>query len=385
MSIHLLFIGDLFIHEQDFLRFLNSHGYKVTVVNTSYWDLPKKVRGTEIEVENLYETSGIARKVFRRNSLGWFTKAGAYNLFGSTKLFNDKIKKIIRQADTDIIYGSWGSTSLPEMQTVKRLKLPAVYEFLSYPTYERLFAEKVENAFNYHVICNLDGRILPTEQMLNYLKNNFKIRSGKNIVFPELYSHQCYYQKRLPCLSDSDSEPHIVFIGKLLYGSDISSQFEEILRRHIHIHICETSDYTQVLLDSKHSGFFHTFREFDIPELLDGSFATFLTQFDACLVTYNSNKATTMSRLHNSVPNRFSFALTAGIPIIMPKGYLLGCEEIVSKNQVGFTYGNYDDMRDKLSNIDLMEYYRIKAIKNRNVLSLENNFAKIDAFLMNCI
>lgn len=383
MPIHLLFIGDLFIHEQDFLRFLDSRRYKLTVINTSYWELPKLIRGTKIEVENLYENSRIARKVFRRKSLGWFIKAGVYNLFGATRLFNSEIKKIIKHADVNLIYGSWGSTSLPEMQMVQKLELPIVYEFLSYQTYERYFAEKVENAFNAHVICSLYGRILPTERMLDYLKDNFKIYNGQNIVFPELYSQQCYYRKRLPRLSDSDSEPHVVFIGRLLYGSNISSQFEEILRRRIHIHICETSDYTQMFLNSKYGGFFHTFREFEMPELLDGSFATFMTQFDACLVTYNSDKATTMNRLHNSVPNRFSFALTAGIPIIMPKGYLLGCEEIVSKNQIGFTYGNYDDLIGTLSNIDLMEYYRNKAIENKKTCTLENNFEKIDTFLKN--
>lgn len=382
MPIHLLFIGGLFI--SDFLPFLNSHGYKVTIVNTSpYYTLPKRMAGTEIEVENLHNSS-VARKLLRGNA-GWLIKAGVYALFGSTRLFNNKVQRIIKQEDIQIIYGSWGSPCLPEMRMVQKLGLPLVYEFLTYPYYERFFLEKVENAYNNPIICGLDGRIVPTERMLNYLKNTFSIRGGENIVFPELYSEKSYYRKRLPRLSDSDCEPHIIFLGLSSYGSDISSQFEEILRRRIHVHVCETSDYAQMLRKSKLNGFFHTFREFDGTELHDGSFATFMTQFDACLVTYNSSKGTTMNRFYNSVPNRFSFAFTAGIPIIMPYGYLLGCEEIVSKNQTGFTYRNYDDLKDKLSNIDLMKYYRNNAIRNKKRCTLENNFEKIDAFLKNCV
>lgn len=384
MTIHLLFIGDLFIHKNDFLPFLNNHGYDVTVVETStVYTPPKRIAGTEIEVENLYN-SRLARRLFRGN-VGWFTKAGVYTLFGSTRLFSNRVQKIIKQKDIDIIYGSWGSPDLPEMRMVQELGLPVVYEFLAYPYFERFFLEKVENAFNNRTICRLDGRIVPTERMLNYLKSTFSIRYGENIVFPELYSEQCFYRKRLPRLSDSDCEPHIIFLGISSYGSEISSQFEEILRRRIHVHVCETSDYAKMLRKSKYNGFFHTFREFDEAELYCGSFATFMTQFDACLVTYNSSKGTTLNRIYNSVPNRFSFAFTGGIPIIMPYGYLLGCEEIVDKNQTGFTYRNYDDLKEKLSNIDLMAYYRNNAIRNKKIYTLENNFEKIDGFLKKCL
>jgi hypothetical protein len=139
------------------------------------------------------------------------------------------------------------------------------------------------------------------------------------------------------------------------------------------------------LLKSKHNGFFHTYRGFDHAKLLDGSFATFMTQFDACLVTNNFHERTTkLNRFHNSVPNRFSFACTGGIPIIMPQGYLLGCEEILRKNQAGFTYKNYDDLKNKLLNINLMKYHRNEAIKNKKTFTLESNFEKLDAFLKKC-
>jgi hypothetical protein len=105
-----------------------------------------------------------------------------------------------------------------------------------------------------------------------------------------------------------------------------------------------------------------------------------MTQFDACLVTYDFGRGTS-ARLCNSVPNRFSFALTAGIPLVMPQGYLKSCEDIINRHQTGFAYANCDELKKKLDSRDLMNAYQHNAIAKSNIFSLENNFEKIDEFL----
>jgi len=65
----------------------------------------------------------------------------------------------------------------------------------------------------------------------------------------------------------------------------------------------------------------------------------------------------------------------------MPRGYFGGCEEIVIKHQIGFTYTDYDDMYNKLNNQELMDYYRRKTAEKSEKFTLENNFQKIDTFL----
>ena len=65
----------------------------------------------------------------------------------------------------------------------------------------------------------------------------------------------------------------------------------------------------------------------------------------------------------------------------MPKGYLKGCEDIVNKNQIGFSYTNYKELYKKLINLDLMNEYKINAILKSKKFILENNFKKIDDFI----
>jgi hypothetical protein len=132
-------------------------------------------------------------------------------------------------------------------------------------------------------------------------------------------------------------------------------------------------------------GFIHSFNKFTYREIADGTFATFLTQFDACLVTYNFWGASGLSRFNNGIPSRFSIALLAGIPIVIPEGYLKGCEEIINKYQIGFEYKNYADLINKLSNESVLNYYQNNAIENTKLFSLENNFMKMDEFLKRVI
>jgi hypothetical protein len=119
--------------------------------------------------------------------------------------------------------------------------------------------------------------------MLGYMKNVFDIRHGKNLVFAECYPESFFYKKRLPRLSERDGQPHLIFIGMDVL--DIFSQIKEIIRRKIHVHVCDTEEASRLKYKT---GFLHTFRKFDYNQLFDGTFATFMTQFDACLVTYSA-------------------------------------------------------------------------------------------------
>lgn len=377
MAVRLLFLGELDIHARAFLPFLGRHCYKVSVINTSHWAFPQEIEGTDIPVYNLYENSKIRFLFLGR--LEWFRKASFYSLAKTNTKLTDRVGKVIKQEGIDLIYGCWGSHSLPELRLLQKFHVPIVYEFLTYPVNIYSFAVKIENIFNRSIINNLKGRVIATQRMLNYMKNVFGIHEGENIVFGECYSKKFFYRKRLPRLSERDGHPHLIFTGSDVYN--IFPQIEEIIRRKIHIHVCYTKGLKQRLQKLKFKSFIHTFKKFDYNELLNGTFATFMTQFDACLVTYNFRKASALDRFYNSIPNRFSFALTAGIPIVMPRGYLKGCEEMINKHRIGFTYTDYDDLKKKLSNEELMDYYKRNAVVKSKNFTLENNFKTIDKFL----
>jgi hypothetical protein len=381
VTVKLLFIGELDVHQTAFLPFLNDHGYEITVVNTSHWKFPGKVLGTAIPIHNLYEHSKM-RFLFD-GRMGWFRKAAFYSLAKRLKFTNCKIKPIIKQAGIDLIYGSWGSHSLPEIRSVQDFNVPTIYEFLTYPTNIVTLAEKAENTLNRHTINRLNGRVLATHRMLNYLKIIFGISHGKNLVFTECYSKHSFYKTRLARLSENADGSHVIFTGFNVH--EVLPQLETIMKKGIHVHVCETKGTKQMLKGLKFNRFCHTFKKFDCTNLLDGTFATFMTQFDACLVTYDFRKVSTLNRFFNGVPNRFSLALTAGIPIIMPKGYLKGCEDIITRHQIGFTYVGYDDLKGKLNQIKLMDNYRHNAIAKSKLFTLEHNFEKIDGFLKDCL
>jgi hypothetical protein len=378
MATNLLFIGELDIHERDFLPFLAAHGYNVTVINTSCPEFPRTTTGTDIPVYNLYENNRI-RFVFK-DSVGraWILKAASGGLLERVGFTFDKVGQILKKKEIDVIYGSWGSIGLPELRFIKKFDVPIIYEFLTYPVGFTKIVEKVENVLNRSIINALAGRIFASPRMLNYMENTFDLQHGSNIVFTESYSRKCFFQKRLPRLSDKDGEPHLVFLG--LDSYEIFPQIEEMLRRGIHIHICENIALEQRVRLSWYRDFCHVFKRTSGSALFDGSFATFRTQFDACLVTYDLNKSTS-ARLCNSIPNRFSFNIPAGIPFVMPQGYMKSCEDIVNRHGIGFAYTNYDDLKNNLSNKDLMNYYQHNASEKSSIFTLENNFEKIDKFL----
>ena len=391
MTVALLFLGQLTIQANAFLPYLSKNGYDVTALNTAPWYSPKKIEGTNIPVYNLYEGSKISSKL--KGQLDWFAKAGIYSVAKKLKLKNHRLKQIIDEADIDIIYGSWGSLSLPEIGMAQEFHVPTVYEFLTYPTTNIITSQKFENFFNRGIVNNLEGRVLSTKRMLSYMKKEFGLHNGENLVFMECYPEKFFFRKKLPLLSTLDGQPHVVFIG--MDVGDILPQIEAVASKRIHVHMCNPnqtgwnitpSDEGLNLNDEYiNSRFIHFFNRFTYEEIADGTFATFLTQFDACLVTYNFWNASGISRYNNSIPSRFSIGILAGIPIVIPKGYMNGCEEIIDEYQIGFEYETYSDLNQKIRNKNMLNYYQNRASENSKVFSLEKNFLKIADFLKRII
>lgn len=391
MTVALLFLGHLSMQAQAFIPYLSEHGYEVTVVNTEHLSFFTTIRGTNIPVINLYEESKI--RALSKSQPWRLTKSAIYSAAKNLKLKQGSLNRIIEDRSLQLIYGSWGSLGLPEFAFAQELNLPTVYEFLTYPCASSLLSQRIENFFNRQVINELDGRVFSTERMYRYMKNEFDIDCGENLVFMECYPEKFFYRKRLPLLSSFDGQPHIVFLG-MRARYEVLTQIEEIASRKIHVHICdlnqnfcEANTKEKPAYDNafKNSDFIHTFDMFTYREIRDGTFATFLTQFDAVLVTYNFWPASGLSKFDNSIPSRFSSALLAGIPIIIPKGYLKGCEEVLDKHQIGFTYENYDALKNKLGNKSYLNYYQDNAVEKAKSFSLEANFPKMDKFLKQII
>lgn len=372
-------MGDLTRYAGHFLRFLAAHGYSVTVINASCSGFPNFLRdniGTG-PVYNLYENRKVSFILRGSEPRAWMLKAGSVGVLERMGVTFTDVKQILTKKEIDVIYGLWGPYGLPELRLIRKFNVPIVYEFLYYPLAPFRILEEVENFLNRSVINSLTGRVFASSIMQKYMESTFDLHLGRNTIFTESYSKQCFYQKRLPKLSDSDDGPHLVFIG--LTNCAILQQVLEMLQRKIHVHVCETTGIENALHMSRFRDFCHTYKKFNIHEFFDGSFATFMTQFDACLVTYDLRRATSASA-RNSLPSRFTSAITAGIPFVTPKGCLESCEDIINKHQIGFAYANYNELKNKLDDRDLMSSYEHNAVTKSNIFTLENNFEKIDKF-----
>jgi hypothetical protein len=343
-------------------------------------DFPRTIAGTDIPVYNLYENRKI-RFVFNGSEARtWILKAASGGILERSGFTFAEFGQILKKREIDVVYGSWGSIGLPELRFIKKFNVPIVYEFRTYPSGFSKIEEEIENFLNRSIIRTLTGLVFASHRMQKYVKNTFDLCQENDLVFMESWSKRCFYQKRLHRLSDDDNEAHLVFIGLSYDILNILPQIEEMLQRRIHVHVVETVGLENRLRTSRFKEFCHLFQKHGTRELLDGSFAAFMTQFDACLVTYDFRRATG-TRIYNSVPGRFSVALTAGIPIVMPKGYLKSCEDLVDRHHIGFAYANVNELKNRLDNRDLMNSYLQNAVAKSRIFTLENNFEKIDSFL----
>jgi hypothetical protein len=113
--------------------------------------------------------------------------------------------------------------------------------------------------------------------------------------------------------------------------------------------------------------------------MVNGSLATYLTQFDGCLVLYNAPAQ--LLRYEFSIPQRFLFCFTAGIPIFIPRGIFKSCEEIVEANQNGIIYNSVEELNTILRSPDIMKTLKIKASILSRSFAFEAQKKQLSSFI----
>jgi len=376
IDMNVLYLGSptSYVTQND-LIILTNMGCNVTLL--TFAPIPNTSRTGLVEVENSV-------------SLCDRTVSSLWDLIGGTltsillDVLNHKmniIKKIIRELKIDLIYATWGSNMIPLVKIIQRAKLrtPIIYNFLSYPQNVYRWKVFLENWYCRKPIERLNGRIHASQNMYHYMYKLFDLKKhGFDIIVTPFFSEKYHYRKRLPPLSEKDGEPHLVYIGPLTSSrnwDDIRQEIYEIVNEKIHIHLAQTD------APLRKSPYLHFFPYFSLPKLINGSLATYMTQFDACIVLFNFNVCSCLDRFYTSYPSRFLFALNAGIPIAVPKGYLNVCERFVNEHQIGFTYRNLTELKDTLSNLDLMQRCRRNAVMKSADFKYEKEFQKIDKLM----
>lgn len=354
---------------QNDLEFFTSMSHEVTVLDP-FPRSPTIEVVKSADIVGLYDQRLLA--ALYSTIGGTFTTA----LLGDLRCKIGKIKEMVRRRNFDLIYAQWGANTIPLVKAIQKEKLevPILYNFLSYPQNVYRWKVSLENWYCRRPIENLDGRIHANTKMYDYMDRHFNLgKHGIDIVVPPFFSRKYFFRKRLPLLSEHDGTPHLVFVGPVnSRWDDIRSEICGIMKEKVHFHMAKPA------LVMKENRYLHFFPYFPLQHLIDGSLATFMTQFDACIVTFNFKVCSNGDRFRTSFPSRFLFALTAGIPIVMPKGYLPACEEFLNEHQIGFTYRTLSQLRTILDDYREMQKLRENAINKTKDFNYEKDFDKLN-------
>ena len=361
-------------------------GYNVIMLNISRHYFPNYIE--EIpnydNIVNLYQGVNINKNKIIRKIERLLIVCGLYK--GRSQVVK-RINNIFKKNHIDIVYSLWGTDTLPEIKIIQNQKIhcPIIHNFLTFPGAPVSRFTRLKYLFYKEIVSNIEGRIYCSYRMYDYINKLFNLKQkGKDIIFLDYFSEVYFPRKRLPLLSEKDGEPHILFIGRTDFQKDSLNDVEEIIKEialnQMHVHLAETS------IPINNNDYLHFFPIFKAGNLSNGSFAEFITQFDACIILYNFNKNNwPKDRFYNSLPNRFLFAFTGGIPIIMPEEYFLSCQEIIKKYQIGFTYKDIEDLKSKIKNKHLMKKIKENAIKISSNFTFEKNFHKLEKFIKNIV
>jgi len=294
-----------------------------------------------------------------------------------------RLERSLRANSFDLLYAFWGLGVFPELRYILD-NIPdrpfIVHDMQTYPYgYIRANDNVPESQDVGSVLGRIEGRIFASSRMEQYLCSKFNLSNyGRNLVRLYRFSKRYFRTRCLPKLSSKDGEPHLLSLGSADLDrhpfDNIRPQLRQLCRARIHIHLPDTGNPLW------EDPYLHTFPAFVAADAVDGSLATFATQFDACIVLYNVRKP--LARFHNSLPARFLFALATGIPIVLPERLFPACEDVVREHSIGFTFRNAKDLATKLQDAGFIAALAAKANSICLQFAAENDGGQLNDFLL---
>ncbi len=393
--------------ESDITAFEDA-GYKVTVLNANErYFLPYLPGFPSFKnIINLYEGKEVrlgmirdkTQKVLKKILTGVRLDCSSYvmkvrenlerNMFKRiTPDIRKKIQQVMQDNKIDVVYSTWGITCFPEIKAIQDAGffIPTILNVETYPFY---FTDTIDipssksDPVSSEIIKKLAGRIYGTELMKKYFEQNFETKSfGKNLVMMSFFREKYLYKRRCPLLSEKDNSPHLIFIGNTAFSQrtvdDVRSQLYEIAESEIHVHLGQPD------IKLKKHPYVHVFPLFGDKQVADGTFTTFMTQFDGSIMLYNLDKV--YMRFYISLPLRFLTAVYSGIPVFASAKYFAGCAEIIDKYKIGFAYKDIQDMRKVLLDKLRMDVLRNDCLAAAPALTFERNFHLLNEFIKDVV
>lgn len=366
-------------------------GYRATFLNTRkdahFSAIPGVPAATD--VVNPWEGSASLVPGARRgSSLASSLVRTARYLGARDRALETALGKLAASGSYDVVVGTWGLPVLEAMLAAQRAFPDAafIYNVLTAPElplegtglktmlwrgYLKV-ADAVERSAYGRMLRGCDVRVHASEHMREYLVRQYGLReSGRDVIRLERFSRAFFPARRLPLLSGTQHEPHIVHLGGTNFSGlgidNLARQFERLTAAGIHVHFAARQSAPAQLAESR---YYHRF-----PAIGSGAvgseLADFATQFDAAVILFNVDRE--HARFRNALPTRFLFALTLGIPVVLPRGLFLSCQEYVERHDIGLAYGSERELAEALSDRARMDRLRANALSHSRSLSVEDN------------
>lgn len=262
----------------------------------------------------------------------------------------ERVVRLVKDTGAEVVVSFWGIGAMPEQRALQRAKAPVaqVLQFQTYPLGKAPFARpKPASPIEREVLGRLDGRIHASAQMEHYLDAALRPVRGIDIVLPEAWGPwACAGRQRLPKLSDADGKVHVVHIGvppaQPGTADDVTAQLEAIAAQGIEVHAAEGFTSPRI----------RTFPRLGVRALLTGEVATFLTQFDALVLLYNVTPG--LQWYAGNMPARFLSAISAGLPVAVPRGIFGAVQDFVQREGDGFVFDGAQDLTTRLRDKEAM-------------------------------
>lgn len=225
---------------------------------------------------------------------------------------------------------------------IKRIaRLPVILNMETFPTApSSALREWLELQILEMMTPHVDGLIIPCQEMADLIYKVVPAMIEKPVLIKPMYYPEEYLPAEiLPQLSRHEKRPHVVFMGQF----DLSHRINDVRKELLSLAQAGVSVHCRDVAGLYHQNIVQ-FQPLNGSALVSGTLTGFMTQFDACLVSYNVTTASSRLRFKTSLPGRFLIALIAGIPIILPKGRFMAIENFVCREKIGYVFETAKDL-----------------------------------------
>ncbi|MEQ9091543.1 MAG: hypothetical protein RIE52_10670 [Balneola sp.] len=255
----------------------------------------------------------------------------------------------LKNYDPDIIIGNWGTGVLPEINLIKSLSQSSNAKvILNMETFPTSWKSKKREIFERLLLKtsmkNIDGLIIPTDEMYNLLSSYGYDLENKIIYKKPFYFPRSHFVNTNMKNSDTKSMKDLIFLGKPdLFRSlnSVQNQLLEIAEAGITLSCSENFNLT-------HKNIF-PFEPFDIYDSCY-DFSKITNSHKAALVTFRIPEGSDQPlRFNTSLPHRFLLPLALGLPTVVPRKGFQAVGSFIDKYKIGYRYNSLANLKEYLN------------------------------------